>query len=403
MKNKSVSSSGKGFASWIEDFIIGLSAKEASTEQPQSEVQEDEKEEVLAEINVNDLDKVVWKDETFSVHFDPKGASLINEFGNVVRTLQDAATIEDVDKQLNGSEIVTSSIEEEPAEDDLEEELNKLATSLEDSTEEPIETEEVTASEDEDEDLNNEVVAAIASGFEEMEANINKIYERLALVEQQYARNPQIQDLSDNSQEEEVKHFTETADESAKEVAHEHEVDITSPAGRVELSQQPQASEVEEIITQDTTPDAPIADPNGEQMNTETPAEEAPKATETPVEETKEPEAEEKEEDESEKPATEEKKEEKVAEVIDEDIDDEEDPAVQKVAEMVEEDIDDEEPAVEKLAGAAEKIFQKGICPETGEELIKSKTVGNYLGVYSSAGTEYAVDLDNGSIYKYLK
>lgn len=360
MKNKSVTTSGSKFAGWIEDFITGLAVKEANNKEEVNE----EKEEVLAEINLNDLDKVVWKEESFGVHFDAKGASLINAFGNVVRTLPDCKTVEEVDKQLNGQEIVVAEIAEEDT--DLEEELNKIANSLEEekeelaveklaSDEEDLEEEIEACNEDEKEEVktasedieDEEVFDVIANAFNELEATIATFNERLSSVEQQYARNNEVQDLSIGSEEEEIKHFTETADESAKELAHEQAIDITSPAGRVELSTHtPATSEVQEIVTEDTTPVEEVK-------------EEAPEVAE---------------------PKTEEKEEEI------------------KTASDEEEDL-----IVEKLAGAAEKIFQKGICPETGEELVKSKTVGNYLGVYSSAGTEYAVDLETGSIYKYLK
>lgn len=348
MKNKAVSSSNKGFANWIEDFITGLANKEASV-QPQ-----EEKEEILAEINLNDLDKVVWKEETFGVHFDDLGASLINEFGNVVRTLQGAKTIDEVDKLLNGSEIVIATIEEEKEEEeDLKDELNKIADSL--SEEETEEVEELSKEADmEEEDGDDAVIAAIAAGFEEMEATIASLNKRISSFEQEYARNPVVNqdEMASQILEEETKHFTETADETAKQVATENAVDFTTPAGRVELSTHTETSEIQNLVTETPLEETPTEEVAVEETTTEEVTEEAP---------TKEA--------------------------------------------QVEEVTEDEEDGVkvEKLAGAAEKIFQKGVCPETGEELVKSKAIGNFLGVYSNAGTEYAVDLSSGSIYKYLK
>ncbi|AEO93282.1 gp11 [Bacillus phage G] len=393
MKNKSVSSSNKGFAGWIEDFITGLANKEANLNNQNTE------EEVLAEINLKDLDKVVWKEESFGVHFDEKGASLINEFGNVVRTLQDCKTIEEVDKQLNSSEVIVASDEGfDDEEEDLTIELDKIANSLAEEnvemtnttpehvdnsqntvvpeqTEQVNQTEQTTTASTEDETEKVEekeddaVIAAIADGFEQLEANVAALTERLALIEQEYARNPVIEDISTNSNEEEVKHFTETADETAKNIANENAVDITSPAGRVELSNQSkETSEVQDIVTQDT----PKTTENVELTTEESTEQELKQEDSEAVEEVKE-----------EKPE-ENKEEEKTANTQDN------------------EDIE-EEPKVEKLAGVAEKIFQKGICPESGEELVKSKTVGNFLGVYSTAGVEYAVDLNSGEIFKYLK
>ncbi|MNV78951.1 hypothetical protein D3C71_1724760 [compost metagenome] len=57
---------------------------------------------------------------------------------------------------------------------------------------------------------------------------------------------------------------------------------------------------------------------------------------------------------------------------------------------------------VEKVSGVQEKIFQQGICPVSGESLVKSKTSGDFLGIYSPAGgTEYAVNLNTGEIFRY--
>lgn len=423
MKNKSVTSNSRGFASWIEDFIAGLAAKEAKTKQAESvanDVEDNNKEqEVVAEINLNDLDKVVWKEETFRVHFDDKGANVINEFGNVVTTIPGAKTIEEVDKKLNGGEIVASN--EDCDTDKVKEEIDKLAASLaeetkaeekeeevkEDDKEEVDEKEEKevedkkdskekdedeetkdkevkdevkTASEEDEEDP---VIAAIVSGFEELEAKVAALQKRLAIVEQQYARNPKLEDVSDKSPEEEVKHFTETADETAKEIEREHQVDLTSPAGRVELSTHNQGkSEVEQIVTEDTTT-----------SNSEAHVDETPKDEEEVKDQVKD---EAKTEEVKEDADNEDKKEEKEACNEDEEEN-------TKVAEVEESNEEDDSPVVEKLSGVAEKIFKKGICPETGEELIRSRTVGNFVGVYSKAGTEYAVDLNTGAIYKYIK
>lgn len=395
MKNKSVTSNSRGFASWIEDFIAGLAAKEVKAKQSESvvnDVEDNNKEqEIVAEINLNDLDKVVWKEETFRVHFDDKGANVINEFGNVVTTIPGVKTIEEVDKKLNGGEIVASN--EDCDTDKVKEEIDKLAASLAEETkaeekeddkeevdekeEKEVEDKKDSKEKDEDEDEETEdkevkdevktaseedeedpVIAVIVSGFEELEAKVAALQKRLAIVEQQYARNPKLEDVSDKSPEEEVKYFTETADETAKEIEHEHQIDLTSPAGRVELSTHNQGkSEVEQIVTEDTTT-----------SNSEAHIDETQK------------------DEEKEKEACNEDEEENT-----------------KVAEVEENNEEDDSSVVEKISGVAEKIFKKGICPETGEELIRSRTVGNFVGVYSKAGTEYAVDLNTGAIYKYIK
>lgn len=358
MENRQVSKRGL-MSGWMEDFILGLSKKAAETTNTEEETQEEN--EVLAEVNLGDLDKVVWKDETFRVAFDEKGANVINEFGNTVTSIPDVKTIEEVDKNLNGGEIVAST--DEVDEEDLSEELDKIADLLEeetvteacDETEKPTNKEAKVEEEDEDED---KFVDAVASGFEELEAIVASLEKRLATFEQQYARQPQLLDVSTNAEEEEIKHFTESADSTMQEISKDQSIDITSPAGRVELSKE--TAPVEEV-------------PAVEEVETvvEEPVSEEPVVEETVVEEQPEEVEEAKETEE-----------------------------VEEAGEVEE----TEETPVEKLSGVAEKIFQQGICPETGEELVKSTTAGNFLGIYSpKGGTEYAVDLRNGDIFKYKK
>jgi hypothetical protein len=56
----------------------------------------------------------------------------------------------------------------------------------------------------------------------------------------------------------------------------------------------------------------------------------------------------------------------------------------------------------EILSGKEESIFQSGICPYTNKKLIKSEVIGDFIGVYSEGGeVEYAVNLNDGTIYKY--
>jgi hypothetical protein len=407
MENKSVN---RGLAGWIEDFVSGLAKKAGDNPAIDTEKEEGL---VEAEININDLDKVVWKDEAFRVHFDQKGANLINEFGNVVTTLPGVTSIEEVDKRLNGSEIVTAEDEEEVVEagtDELGEELDKLAASLgEEQTEDgevvaegegeeviadELGGEEVVASEDDKEDP---VMTAIIAGFEELD-------KRIAAVEQLYARNPQLTDVDNHSQDEELKHVQDADKSSQEGINREHNIDLTSPAGRVELSQQ--HSEVEQIVTEDTTPetdttevdtdvDAPEVDLEKEDDNDDVEVgidvdELGNDLTDATDEETEDTNTDVETQDSTE---------------TDEDKTETEDKGDEDSVEDSKEDTEDkEEEKAEKLSGAAEKIFQKGICPETGEELVKSRTAGNFLGVYSpKGGTEYAVNLKTGEIFKHKK
>lgn len=360
MENKHVNK--RSLATWMEDFIVGLSKKAEVVEptMPEETV-------VEAEVNVNDLDRVVWKDETFRVAFDDKGANVINEFGNTVTAIPGAKSVEEVDHKLNSNEIVAS----DDTNEDLVDELDKIATSLEeeacDETEKETKEAELVEESPSDVDPNtvdDALLNEIVAGFEVLEASLANLQNRFSAFEQQYARNPQLVDVSTTAPEEEVKHFTESADASAQELSKEQNIDITSPAGRVELSQQVQ-SPIEQAVTESTPVVTEETDTSDIDLEKD------------PIEEdaTEDTEAVEKEEQ-----------------------------NVEPEAEKSEDEEDFSEEKIEKLNGVAEKIFQQGICPDTGEELVKSTTAGNFLGVYSpKGGTEYAVDLRNGDIFKYKK
>ena len=121
----------KGMAKWIEDFVVGLN-KKAENEQIDTNTTPTETQTVeqttpcdpsadpstaeyfngnkIASINVNDLPKVVWNDETFYVLFneDNGSATILNKFTNVVTTVR-ASNIEEVDEALNSLQVVTSN------------------------------------------------------------------------------------------------------------------------------------------------------------------------------------------------------------------------------------------------------------------------------------------------------
>ncbi len=62
---------------------------------------------VESEINVDDLPTIIWNDNEYSVLFNDDGtAEIINKFGNVVLTLEDASTIDQVNEQLSDQEVV---------------------------------------------------------------------------------------------------------------------------------------------------------------------------------------------------------------------------------------------------------------------------------------------------------
>lgn len=107
MYNSQVPGRGK-VAKWLEDFVNTMSGKKDD----ESVVDENIK---TADINVQDLPKVVWNDETFYVLFDnEKGtAKLYNRFSNEVTTIENVNSIEEVDKHLNSKQVVTSESDNE--------------------------------------------------------------------------------------------------------------------------------------------------------------------------------------------------------------------------------------------------------------------------------------------------
>lgn len=80
-------------ANWLEAFVSKFGDNEKKT---------------TAETNVKNLPKVNWKDETFYVAFNNEGAVLYNDYGNEVNLIDNAKTIEDVNKFLNENSIVAS-------------------------------------------------------------------------------------------------------------------------------------------------------------------------------------------------------------------------------------------------------------------------------------------------------
>ena len=122
----SISQNGK-FAGWIEEFVTALS-KTASNDIRN----ENEEEELVveADINIDDLDEIIWNEEKYRVMFDENGANIINEFGNTVTTLEGVKTLEEVNQRLSEKQIVVNSSIEIPNE--IEEEINKAMKYIED-------------------------------------------------------------------------------------------------------------------------------------------------------------------------------------------------------------------------------------------------------------------------------
>lgn len=165
MSEKSILKSSK-LAGWIDDFATILSKNSKFQKKSENEDITNNQDEFsntedssntdmsndtcnasldkkVAEINLNDLDKIVWNDETYFVNFDENGANILNGFGNSVTTLQAVKTLEEVNERLNGKQIVCSNAEDSNENDiseELNEEINK-ALAYVDETSEDDETE----------------------------------------------------------------------------------------------------------------------------------------------------------------------------------------------------------------------------------------------------------------------
>ena len=136
------------------------------------------------EININDLEAITWNDETYRVLFDREtnSASIINGFGNVVTTLPNVNTIEEVNKQLNAKQIVVSSLNNKIAEE-MEDEINKAFAYIKDEDGNVVSEVDIIDEEPDikemNEDESNSTGETIASFDIEkyIENNLNKILE----------------------------------------------------------------------------------------------------------------------------------------------------------------------------------------------------------------------------------
>lgn len=112
----SISQNNGKYAGWIDEFISAFSKKTAST--------------VEADINIKDLDEVMWNEEKYRVMFDENGANIINEFGNTVTTLEGVKTLEEVDDRLSKKQIITESID---ISNEVEAEINEAMKYIDNS------------------------------------------------------------------------------------------------------------------------------------------------------------------------------------------------------------------------------------------------------------------------------
>lgn len=382
MSNIPIPLSKTSMADWISDFVNSLNKnKEEVVEEIAEEivenivkeitdVKEDEETESAtsqlkkaAEINIKDLPKIVWNDETFYVLFDVDSgkATILNEFTNVVTTI-DAKSIEEVDELLNSKQVV--------AEKDSEFEC-ELDKNLNDNT---------------------ELLNKIAELQEQVETLSNEIIE---LREQQYARNQEQVNLDINVENAEIQHFNETSQQTQDSINSDNAVDITTPAGRTELSLKEkllnelnQMDDLEEIEYDENEVELEDA-PGIEDIDSiENPSEEAiVEEINSPVEENPEDDKLTNEFDE-------------VAVLEEQNFEQTIDNEDSKLEDFSNEDEDKE--VIKTLGSRDTKIFKNAICPVCGDELVKANKVGSFQGIVckGECKSEFAINLDTEEIFR---
>lgn len=341
-----VSKSG-ALANWIDDFIsgfVGSNKKEVLA--AKDELVEDE----LVE-HVKNFTTISWNGDTYYCDIEDNVGLVYNDFGNIVTTVEGVQSPKEVENILNKNAVVANNDSDdelyanidsvdEPDLDEIDEQLSKIALSLEDELEENKHEEGFEG----DGLAHQERLQYIVANFNSIEEKLNQVEnlqkqvstleEKLAAVEQLYARNSTLEDVSMYSYEDEEKQISESASQTVDAIKKEHDIDLTTPAGRVEYSNSHNKNDIENVISEDSFT-------NCQNCN----CEECECGTNN------------------------------------------------------NEEVSD---SVQKLDGKEEELFKSGICPFTNTQLTKAEVVGDFMGVYSPEGkTEYAVDLNDGSIYFY--
>ena len=256
-----------------------------------------EQKNIIAETNVLNLPTVNWEGETFYVRFDENGATLYNKFATIVKEIEHASSIDEVDKFLNANTVTASDdsqsnnsldqLPEDPKdsvqevsenegiidvtqpnapvveevleeqneqedEDDLTKELEQIMLEEDDDD---VQEDEESESDDEFVSLKNEVkelrelVENLIAKFEspqetekETENPSNQLEERLAKLENKYAELYRAYTAPENDQydlkcqDEEMKHVNEGIELSQKIIDKEHELDLSKQEERGKLN-----------------------------------------------------------------------------------------------------------------------------------------------------------------------
>lgn len=410
MKDNNINKNNK-LAGWIEDFLTNF-AKTTSDRAIEAT------KETVAEININDLDKVVWNDETFYVFFDETGASIINVFGNIVTTLDGITTLDDVNKQLNSKQIVSTVEETLVVNAEIENEIEQALSSIEadiegdqlaqdyvdsyneqtsneqtqdNSTTDFIETQMATLK-----PLNvhdEKTAAMISEKFAEMEEKlINTFEEKMnAMMEQMYARiNPgNIYDMGEQVQREEVLKFTDEAAETEQQIAQENGVDRTVVDNRYST----QSNETEQLIQEDTQEDI-FTEENTDEVELTDGVDEVLEETDELIDSEVSEEISEETIINDDVEILEESEAEEVT--SDNDI-----IELEEITEEVEETTDEIIDGVE-LEGDDAEVFKEAKCPYCATSLSKTAMKTNSIEITCDnhdCGTRYSVNINTGKIY----
>lgn len=274
-----------GLPTWL-DSLAGVCSKAFGVKE----------EEITAEMHVKNLPTVTWKDETFYVDITNDGAILYNAFGNIVQQINDVKSIEEVDSILNEHAIVAenqnmsfnnndifeeqdtqettqTTQQQQPtypdayaptqeSQESQESQLNQTTTAESDpfmqellsimEKEEQITSMRIKEHTQDFEQLANvcdslqkqevsiEDIGCDLSNVSEVMADSKKLKKRVreALTPQQYAYStdtPAPGSLDLGSQEAEVEHFNETAQNTKKRIDYEHQLDMSTQTGRIAL------------------------------------------------------------------------------------------------------------------------------------------------------------------------
>ena len=372
---------------WLDDFLAVLSKKEEKdieVECTYDQRKNQDEKVTIAEINVKDLPSLTWNDEKFYCLFNEDGtATIFNQFTNIVTTIN-AKTIEDVDKVLNSKQVIS-------------------------------------------EKNNDELLITISELRNELSSLRNEI---TALKSQQMAYNPILTEdnLADIIMQEEVKHFSESAQAVSEQIDFENSKDLTTMKGRNSLLTKALDIEKEfdnineELVDEELVNEELINEElvDEELVNEELINEEL--VNEELVNEELINEELVNEELVNEELVNEELVDEELIneELVNEDLVNEENNLPKefetpktiidqkpftnkedknKIIDYNEEDTKKE--SIIKLNSKEQKIFKHALCPMCGEDLIKCEIISNFQKVVCKNGckTEYAVNLNNEEIW----